>query len=578
MQFLALFPPAFFLLFYSQLYLPVLIVVLLFIYNLYRYTQSLSIIAYPLLLLLVSSFLLYSLYGLGNKVAPQTFEIFKEGNNSALFKFSEVKQIDKICYYTGIDNFSKFTLSYLDAQKLKEFYAYSHKYPFSFRWNCLNTDIKTSELQLHLSEGSLMLGEVRFMYNDLLYDDLIISMQSDKALLNDEPQAIADMSYFSSMFFDEIYHGRTAYEVIHGLKLYDNAHPNVGKLLIASGIKAFGMTPFGWRLTNVLFGTLFIVVFYYFSLILFDSERLAFAGALLLTYSFMHFTQARVALIDTFGVLFVFISYYFLYRFIIKQNLSPLLLSGLFFGLAAATKWAAVFASIGFLAIAVYLLVMRYPLEKVYSGYKLMFYGLLSYVVLALTVYVLTFYNIYLETGSLKPVYWQQFHIYNYHSNLQESHIYSSPWWSWPLNIKPMLYYREIKEGLLSSITVLGNPAIFLLGNIAILYLFYVLVRRVTLQAFIILSAFLALYLPYVFIDRVMFIYHFYYALPFMILAIVYLWKDLIAYSSRFYVGLYLFLIIVIALFLLFYPVLSGYKVPLSYTTDYLNWFKGWTF
>ena len=56
------------------------------------------------------------------------------------------------------------------------------------------------------------------------------------------------------MYFDEIYHARTAYEFLHGLPTYENTHPPLGKILISVGIAIFGMNPFGWRIMGTLFG------------------------------------------------------------------------------------------------------------------------------------------------------------------------------------------------------------------------------------------------------------------------------------------------------------------------------------
>ena len=53
---------------------------------------------------------------------------------------------------------------------------------------------------------------------------------------------------FDGDVFDEIYHARTAYEHILGMKPYENSHPPLGKLFISLGILAFGMNPFGWRI------------------------------------------------------------------------------------------------------------------------------------------------------------------------------------------------------------------------------------------------------------------------------------------------------------------------------------------
>ncbi len=290
----------------------------------------------------------------------------------------------------------------------------------------------------------------------------------------------------------------------------------------------------------------------------------------------MHLTQARIGLIDTFGVLFIFISYYFLYRFISKQKLSLLLLSGLFFGLASAVKWSAVFAALGFVLIALFLLITRYPLKKRFSGYRLILYGMLSYVGIAVTVYALSFFDIYLQTGSFQKIIEYQFNMFNYHSAIVSEHAYSSPWWSWPIDFGPMCYYREAQDKLFSSITVFGNPAIFWVGTASLFYLLYVVAKRATLEASFILLAFLGLYLPYVFVGRQMFIYHFYYAVPFMMLAIVYMLKDAMKYFPKYRKFYFVYLAVVAILFLAFYPVLSGYEVLKSYVDHVLVWFPRW--
>lgn len=541
-------------------------------YNVYRYIKDLRLIRYPLLAILIGSFFLYGFYGLGSTQAPQSFENFKTKDNVATFEFSKPTQIDTFCYYIGIDKNVNFYLDYKDQQnKWETLYDYNKNFPFSFRWNCHENKIITSKVRLHVTKGEMMLGEVRFMYQDKP-----IEVLTSKKALNDEAALLIDKSYYGGMFFDEIYHGRTAYEIMHRLTVYETTHPYLGKLLIAPGIKLFGMTPFGWRFTNVVFGALFIFMAYYFALQLFRKRLFAFTAAFIMTYSFMHLTEARIALIDTFGVLFVFISYYFLYRFIIKQQLLPLLLSGLFFGLASAVKWSAVFASVGFISIALYLLITRYPLQKRFSGYRLILYGLLSYVGVAVTVYALSFFDIYLQTGSFQKIIDYQVNMFNYHSALVSTHPYSSPWWSWSINLRPMCTYREIKDGLFSSITLFGNPAIFWTGTIAVLYLVYVAVRRRTLEASFIVLAFLSLYLPYIFVNRLMFIYHFYYAVPFMILAIVYVLKDMMKVIPAYRKFYFIYLAVVMLLFLAFYPVLSGYEVPKSYVDSYLVWFSGW--
>ncbi len=560
----------FLLLYTNHVWLVVLLSVFL-VCSISAYQRKSPFFKLPLVALLTGSFWVYAFVGLGSQDAPQTFKSLTPKDSFVTFQFNKVTKIDEMCYYVGIDKNVKFDLSYAKDGKWKKFHSYSKNFPFSYRWKCLDANVTTHEVMLNIKQGEMMLNEVRFMHHKKL-----IPFKSKSKMLNDEPLAKIGTTFKEGMYFDEIYHGRTAFELIHDIPVYETTHPYLGKHIIAWGIKLFGMNPYGWRFMNVIFGAFFIFVAYYFALLLFKEKEFAFASAFVMLYSFMHFTQARIALIDTFGVLFIFISYYFLYLFIIKQRLKWLMLSGVFFGLASGVKWSAVFASLGFLAIALFLIFSKYPLKKQFAGYKLILYGLLSYAVLAVGVYGLTFFDIYLKTGSIQKIIEYQVNMYSYHSSLVGTHAYSSPWWSWLIDMKPMNYYRDVKDGMFTSMTCFGNPAIFWTGIVAILYLFYVSIKKRVLEAVFILFAFLALYLPYIFVSRLMFIYHFYYAVPFLILAIIYMLRDIMAWRKGFDKIYWIYLAVVASLFLMFYPVLSGYTIEKSYVDTYLVWINGW--
>jgi dolichyl-phosphate-mannose--protein O-mannosyl transferase len=100
-----------------------------------------------------------------------------------------------------------------------------------------------------------------------------------------------------------------------------------------------------------------------------------------------------------------------------------------------------------------------------------------------------------------------------------------------------------------------------------------------------ILVPFLLQWLSYALISRILFIYHFVANVPFMIFAVTY-WlqlpfeKDWSSQkrTGRIAKGLVIaFLILVAVLFVLFYPVLSGYPVTYDYKES-LRWLSGWIF
>lgn len=196
----------------------------------------------------------------------------------------------------------------------------------------------------------------------------------------------------------------------------------------------------------------------------------------------------------------------------------------------SAVKWSTVFAVLGFAFIAAYPLISRYLMDKRFSGYRLLLYSILSYGVVAVAVYAFSFFDIYLQKGSFQKILDYKFNMFNYHTEVASAHLYGSAWWTWLADYRPMCYYREQGSGMRSSITAFGNPAIFWMGIPALFYLAYSMFKKRTIEASFILLAFLGMYLPYAVVGCQMFIYHFYYAVPFMMLAIVYMLKDAMKY------------------------------------------------
>jgi dolichyl-phosphate-mannose--protein O-mannosyl transferase len=80
---------------------------------------------------------------------------------------------------------------------------------------------------------------------------------------------------------------------------------------------------------------------------MFGSTAVSVCGTILFAFDFMHFTQTRIATIDTYAVFFILLMYLFMWRFVSGGKLRDLALSGLFFGLGAASKWTGIYAGAG---------------------------------------------------------------------------------------------------------------------------------------------------------------------------------------------------------------------------------------
>jgi predicted membrane-bound dolichyl-phosphate-mannose-protein mannosyltransferase len=134
-------------------------------------------------------------------------------------------------------------------------------------------------------------------------------------LFDEQELAVDRATNMNGTYFDEIYHARTAYEMINHYYCYENTHPPLGKEIMALGIMIFGMNPFGWRFMGTLFGVFMVIVMYLFARQFFKSTKYAALTTLLFTFDFMHFVQTRIATIDVFVVLFIMLSYYFMYKY-----------------------------------------------------------------------------------------------------------------------------------------------------------------------------------------------------------------------------------------------------------------------
>lgn len=213
------------------------------------------------------------------------------------------------------------------------------------RYFRLTGDPETAHLPMDLGELALYDGDGA---------RLTVTARGADALFDEQDTVPEHSTYMDSAYFDEIYHPRTAYEHLRNIYPYEVSHPPLGKLIISLGILIFGMTPFGWRFMGTLFGVLMVPILYLFLKNLFGKTPVALCGTTLFTFDFMHLVQTRLATIDTYGVFFILVSYYFMYRWLavpagtkLRRHILPLFLSGLFWGIGCASKWTVVYAGVG---------------------------------------------------------------------------------------------------------------------------------------------------------------------------------------------------------------------------------------
>lgn len=124
--------------------------------------------------------------------------------------------------------------------------------------------------------------------------------------------------------------------------------------------------------------------------------------------------------------------------------------------------------------------------------------------------------------------------MYNYHNSLADAHPASSPWWSWPFDLKPVWFYQDsFAGGTSAAVYDAGNLVIWWMGVPAMLFAALMAYRRRSLALGLIAIGFAAQWVPWARIDRAAFQYHYYTALPFMIMALAYFVAELWHGPSR---------------------------------------------
>ena len=508
-------------------------------------------------------------------------------------------------------------------------------------------------------------------------------------------------TWHNSTYFDEIYHARTAKEHIDGVYPYEVTHPPLGKLILGIGIRLFGMTPFGWRFMGTLFGVLMLPILYAFLKNMFGRTPVAACGTILFAADFMHLTQTRIATIDTYAVFFILCMYWFLYRYLtlpagtpFRKGALPLFLSGLFWGLGVASKWTVIYAGAGLAIlyfIGFYQKLRDWPAEGQASrtGWivKTLLFSVLCFIVIPFFIYCASylpyaqamgvdlslsatldgarrsfpvlFQNLWgkftlpagefsaasIPTDSLPGIVANnQWYMLTYHEGVHASHPYSSWWFQWLVDGRPILYYMDNSvAGYTTRFAAFSNPAVcwaglgailicgahsfrrtwskaaFLSGlgvmgaylcyhvgqtengvfdpaqepetltrNLILLFIFlllYLILAGVLLRAApghsekaaFLFTAYLSQLVPWMFIGRITFEYHYFPSILFLVFAVSYLFNGLLERDPAWKKPVYGLTGLAVGLYALFYPVLIGLTIPTWYE-PLVKWIESWPF
>lgn len=361
------------------------------------------------------------------------------------------------------------------------------------------------------------------------------------------------LDYPNKYVFDEVYHAYTAKEYLKGNKdawspwgksppgvAFEWLHPPIEKeIMTASMFLLHSTDAWAYRLPGALLGILSIFLVYKLALLLFKNQAVGLLSAFIFSVDGLVFVQSRIGMNDVYLVTFILASIIF---FVQKKHI----LSALFMGIAIATKWPGIFLAL-----------MYFPILL----YQRQFKNLIYFILLPPIIYLFSYTHYFLMGYRWSDFVELHRQIWWYQTNLKATHDYSSPWWSWPLNLYPIWYFVDYQKNSMANIFASGNPAVFWAGSAAVILTVWEIVKKRSMNLLIILLGFFAFWLPWAISPRIMFLYHFSPSVPFLCLALGYQLNKFLTNKERKKIA-FIILFLVILSFILLFPYLTGIPLP----------------
>jgi len=404
------------------------------------------------------------------------------------------------------------------------------------------------------------------------------------------------LNYPNSFYFDEVYHAFTAREMARGNKAawewwntppkgfaYEWTHPPLAKLGMAVGILLFGESAFGWRFFGALFGVGCVLLVYLLGRKLFG-PRVAIFASFLFALDGLPLVMSRIGMND---IYFLFFALLALWLFLEDKYL----LAGLAFGLSLSSKWTAVYL-LPILGLKWLIDFLRQKKRKKFDYLKNNFFLFIFAFLLIPTAIYLFSYFLFFTSGHDFTAWWGlQKQMFWYHTRLSATHPFTSSWWSWPIMKRPVWFFVDYGKEKIANIYAMGNPLIWWGGLLALPFAIWQAIRKRNKKLGLIVLAYFALFLPWAFSPRIMFIYHYLPSIPFLCLMLGWtlgeLWskkleigiskKSREASSSKLEIERWIlgYLTLVALVFLFFYSHWTGIHVP-KWLDNFYYWFPSW--
>jgi len=441
--------------------------------------------------------------------------------------------------------------------------------------------------------------------------------------------------YPDEAVFDEVHFTSFASSYIKGEYFFD-LHPPLAKLLITGFGMLLDIPPLrepltigstmpagGWiylRLVPLLAGSLLPLIIYGLCRALRFGRTAAFTAGMLVIFENSLLLQSRFILLDSILLFFGFAGLwlYFLSRNEPAKNLSRKftlkVLAVIVLSLAFSVKWTgASFIALAF-AVEAYDFLRVMPRTFTWHTFKIIILQklrwFLLFFILPFAVYAFTFtfhFNLLTKSGPgdafMSPIFQKSLSgnehasredirgtsfmekflelnivMFDRNTKLTQPHDYSSKWYTWPVLKRPIFYWDKTVEPdhpTRSYIYLIGNPFIYIGVLAAVAITLWRLARRKlnSRLGLFLLGGYALNTLPFIFIGRVMFLYHYLAALVFGILLIAFIIDSFSEYHRK-TVALTV-VTLSLAFFIYFSPLTYGLPIFVEKEFFYF-WFQSW--
>jgi dolichyl-phosphate-mannose-protein mannosyltransferase len=424
----------------------------------------------------------------------------------------------------------------------------------------------------------------------------------------------SNLGLINGPIFDEVFYPNFALNYLTG-ETFFSVHPPLGSYILTLGIYLYDILPWtetiNFSLTQVqdldplsyrwvvaVSGTALIYVGYKLALELFEHKRFGLLVALFFMLDGSLLVESRLGLINVFFSLFGFMAILFFLKGNKNKNIGHFMISGFMLGAAFSVKWNGLgfwlaILCFSFLFFIFYKLDLRFSSEYERRSLMKSLFLFISPFFIYLIIWVPELIH---NENSLIEKHSQMIR-YHFDASDQKAHPYSSPWYTWPLMIRPIGYFFNSQtlmgsDGknieIFTGIHLFPNPALSLFSFLAVIILTVKWAKSIaksiglkkvsedTYVISVILTGFYANFVPWAAVSRSTFIYHYQPSACFSFMALAFLLYKLTKAKKAENMVIYYVTLILISISAIYWlPLQLGLEIT-SESFYSRMWFNSW--